>query len=176
VPIIAMTASVLEGERERCLAAGMDDFLTKPVDAADLEQVIRRWTAAPPSERFPAPPADPVLDPVLDPVRRRMLEELSKDGVTFFERTAASFRRRVGDQVAAIREAIAANDAHRLQSGAHQLKGSALNLGLPLVGATAARLEALGDAGRTTGAAELLAQLVEDVDRAVAALAEATAP
>jgi two-component system sensor histidine kinase/response regulator len=178
VPIIAMTASVLEGERERCLAAGMDDFLTKPVDAAALEQVVRRWTAAPTSERLPAPAAlaSPVPDPVLDPVRRRMLEELTKDGVTFFDRTAASFQRRVGDQVAAIREAIAANDAHRLQFSAHQLKGSAFNLGLPLVGATAARLEALGDAGCTAGATELLAQLVEDVERAVAALAEATAP
>ena len=174
VPIIAMTASALEGERERCLAAGMDDFLTKPVAAADLEQVIRRWTAGPTTEPAPAP-AEPG-PPVLDPDRRRMLAELSKDGVTFFDRTAASFRARVGDQVTAIREAVAAQDAQRLQFCAHQLKGSALNLGLPLVGATAARLEALGDAGRTSGAEGLLDQLVDDVDLAVTALQEATAP
>jgi two-component system sensor histidine kinase/response regulator len=172
VPIIAMTASVLEGERERCLAAGMDDFLTKPVDPGDLERVVRRWAAPAAPEQLPAPSA--LVSPVLDPVRRRMLEELSKDGVTFFDRTAASFRARVGDQVAAIREAIAAEDAYRLQFSAHQLKGSAFNLGLPLVGATAARLESLGDAGRTAGAHELLDRLVGHVERAVEALQEAT--
>lgn len=58
---------------------------------------------------------------------------------------------------------------------AHQLKGSAFNLGLPLVGATAARLEALGEAGRTAGAEDLLDRLVDDVAQAVAALQEATA-
>jgi len=82
---------------------------------------------------------------------------------------------RVDDQVLAIRSAVAAGDGSALQQSAHQLKGSALNLGLPLVGATAARLEALGDAGTTAGGEDLLAELVREVDRAVAALQEATA-
>ena len=44
VPIIAMTASALQGERERCIESGMDDFLTKPVDSARLQRVMRQWT------------------------------------------------------------------------------------------------------------------------------------
>jgi two-component system sensor histidine kinase/response regulator len=176
VPIIAMTASALEGERERCLAAGMDDFLTKPVDAADLERVIRRWALDRPTGRdTPATPPEPPAAPVLDEARVQMLEELKKDGVSFFERTATSFLSRVDGQVRAIRDAVDSGDAAALQGSAHQLKGSALNLGLPLVAAAAARLEALGDAASTTGTAPLLDELSAEVERAIAALREATA-
>jgi PAS domain S-box-containing protein len=188
VPIIAMTASALEGERERCLAVGMDDFLTKPVDARDLEQALRRWTGAPtttgpdsrrasdsPDPEAPTPHLDEPPADVLDHVRIRMLDELRKDGVSFFERTATSFTARVPDQVLAIRTAAAADDAAALVASAHQLKGSALNLGLPRVGATAARLETLGDTGTTAGSAGLVDALALEVERAVSALAEATA-
>ncbi|MCW2794470.1 MAG: sensor hybrid histidine kinase [Nocardioides sp.] len=171
VPIIAMTASALEGERERCLEAGMDDFLTKPVERAQLEAMMRLWargeTAAGPTPE--GAPDEPGPD-VLDRSRVQMLDGLVKDGVSFFERTAASFLSRVGEQVQAIRDAVLARDAAGLTAAAHLLKGSALNLGLPLVGAAAARLEELGDEGRTDGAAEPLLQLAHEVDRAVAAL------
>jgi two-component system, sensor histidine kinase and response regulator len=173
VPIIAMTASVLEGERERCLASGMDDFLTKPVDPADLERVIRKWTDGTTGiER--AAPRSRTASSVLDPDRRAMLTELTKDGVSFFDRTAASFLARADDLVATIRTAVLAHDPAGLRAGAHQLKGSALNLGLPMVGAAAARLEALGDSGSTAGAEDLLDELVDEVDRAVAVLQQAT--
>jgi PAS domain S-box-containing protein len=148
VPIIAMTASVLAGERERCLDAGMDDFLTKPVDSAELERVIRRWTrvdtpAAPgtgPVEASHAAENGAPTWEVLDPERVRMLDELKKDGVSFFQRTAESFVHRIDEQLDAIREAIEAKDANRLFTSSHLVKGSALNLGLPLVAEAAARI------------------------------------
>jgi HPt (histidine-containing phosphotransfer) domain-containing protein len=184
-----MTASALEGERERCLAAGMDDYLTKPVDAGEVDRVLRQWAglsavvpagARDPAQRArtedaPGPVRDRVLDRVLDRERIELLDELRKDGVSFFERTAASFMGRVGNQLLAIREAVDRGSAMSLLTSAHQLKGSALNLGLPRVAEAAAELEALGIAGHTGGAEPLLAELTSEIEVAVAALQRATA-
>ena len=194
VPIIAMTASALEGERERCLLVGMDDFLTKPVDPTALEEVVRRWTR-PQEQRAEAPGApepvperesepesepgsEPVAQdgaepepPVVDDVRRQVLDELVKDGQSFFDRTARSFSGRIDEQVAAIRDAVDARDANRAFTASHLVKGSALNLGLPRVSAVAAALEAHAHAGRTDEAEPLLVELEAEVARAVDELA-----
>ncbi|NHC25175.1 response regulator [Nocardioides sp. IC4_145] len=211
VPIIAMTASALEGERERCLAAGMDDFLTKPVDPGDLDAVLHRWTgpqAAPPggpagrsgptaaalagtgssdgagdpeSARDRSAPPDPAelagrsrpTGPVLDPARVRMLDELRKDGVSFFVRTATSFVGRIDEQVAAIHDAVRTGDANRTFTSTHLVKGSALNLGLSRVAEVAQRMEDHAEAGTTAGMTGLLADLDREVAAAVSALRDA---
>ncbi len=179
IPIIAMTASALEGERERCLAAGMDDFLTKPVDPPQLARAIFRWVpaaragTAPPVAPGPDGESAPLADPVLDLDRVAMLSELVKDGVSFFERTRMSFLARIDLTLAEIRTAVGDADAERTVATAHQLKGSALNLGLTQVGLAAGAVEAYAETGSVDDIGPLVERLAVAVVAGVDALVSA---
>ena len=191
VPIIAMTASALEGERERCLDAGMDDFLTKPVDPTQLEEVVQRWTkrsgpvfdvrtgeqptraVAPGGSHAavaPSPAPEEADLPVVDEERRQVLAELVKDGESFFDRTARSFVGRIDGQVRDIRSAHRKGSAHETFTSSHLVKGSALNLGLPRVSAAAAAIEAQAHTGSLSGVQEMLDELDREVATAVTEL------
>ncbi|HSE08085.1 MAG TPA: response regulator [Nocardioidaceae bacterium] len=168
IPVLAMTAAAVEGEREKCLAAGMDDFLSKPVDPEALGAVLRRWLS--PDGREPTATVT-TRDPhegVLDHDRLDMLRDLDPGNTSYLDKAIANFVARVPESVHAIRTATAAHDHDGLTQAAHRLKGSALNLGLPTVGHLAHELEMLGDSGSTTGAGDVLADLEAALSRSVA--------
>ena len=189
IPIIAMTASALSGERDRCLEAGMDDFMTKPVDPASLARLVSHWAPAAQGTDGPEPlrgdagtsspataperPSRPE-PPVLDHERVEMLRELVRDGVSFFDRTRTSFLSRVDSTVAAIRTARDARDLEQVAFVAHQLKGSALNLGLSRVGSAAGQVEDAAAAADDTATAREIQALERALIDGVAALGEAT--
>ena len=131
-PIIAMTAAAVEGERERCLEAGMDDFLTKPVDPARVAETFEKWLR-------PAPSYTDRLD-----IER--LDELRgldnpDDGTSYVDRAISNFLGGVEDQAATMRAAAASRDAEQLRAAAHRLAGAALNLGATSLGEGARALE-----------------------------------
>ena len=173
VPIIAMTASVLAGERDRCLEAGMDDFLTKPVDPAALGRALASWSPHGDAGRTPtpAPSSDPAPAPVLDHERVEMLSELVRDGVDFFQRTRASFLGRIADTMTALDAAVVCADLAEVTAVSHQLKGSALNLGLTQLGNAAAQVESVSSAGNLAALQESVARLRLAVSEGVDALA-----
>ena len=109
------------------------------------------------------------MNDIVDLERMRMLDSMRRDGTSLFERASANFTAHAPGQLEEIRAAVAAEDASALVATSHKLKGSAANLGLPLVGDAAFALENLGD---TEGADELLTRLADELDRGLSALAE----
>ena len=174
IPVLAMTAAAVEGEREKCLAAGMDDFLTKPVSPDSLGAMLHRWLDAT-ENPGPTPvtegtgvPGSQLGARSLDTERLDMLRDLDPGNTTYLDTAIANFVGRATEAIAAVRGAVAADDHAALIYAAHRLKGSALNLGLTSVGHWAYELERLGDSGATSGASALLESLekslVEGID------------
>jgi CheY-like chemotaxis protein/HPt (histidine-containing phosphotransfer) domain-containing protein len=180
MPVIAMTASVLPGDRERCFEAGMDDFLTKPIDVGLLESTLARWVRGEASTTVGgashAKPQEVVSeeDPtgLLDLDRIRMLHGLKPGDQSFFEKFSETFVARVAGDVAAIEATIRDGDHPRLAMAAHSLKGSAQNLGAAEVGRACQALEDAGDRHDITDAPGLLLELRRQVDLTVLALRE----
>jgi HPt (histidine-containing phosphotransfer) domain-containing protein len=154
----------------------MDDFLTKPVDPTRLFRVLQKWAdgdrTTPTTNTTTRTAREQSMNDIVDLDRMRMLDAMRRDGTSLFERASANFTAHAPGQLAEIRAAVDAADATALVATAHKLKGSAANLGLPLVAEAAFALENLGDTGTTDGADELLARLADELDRGLAALAE----
>ena len=147
VPVIAMTAAAIEGERDRCLAAGMDDFLTKPVDPLALGEALARWTGQEPDEPVAAPPSGPDgAAGVLDEDRLTMLVEVDPDSTEYLQRAIGNFLRGWPEALAGVQRALDDADADEAFRLLHRLAGGALNLGV-LAGEDVRALEERARAG-----------------------------
>ena len=172
--IIAMTANALDGDRERCLAAGMDDYISKPVRQETLSAVIGRWLVDRSASCQLADSSEPTPDASAIVIDTNVIAELrglqSSTNPEFLNHLIGLFIEETPHRLAAIRTALANANPEALAHEAHALKGSSAHLGATRMHALCEILEEQGCAGSITGAQALLSVLEEEFARVRKAL------
>ncbi len=160
IPVIAMTAYAMRGDREKCIEAGMNDYVTKPIQPRELAEALERWLGK--TEAHPEAEAEALAQ---DPDQaRRIFDEAGLIDRLMGDRDlarsiAASFIDEASRQIAGLLESVERQDFATARRHAHSLKGSSANLGAELLRETASAIEAHYRDNENAQAAALLPEL-----------------
>ncbi len=195
IPIVALTAHAMAGDRERCLAAGMDAYVSKPLDRERLFEIIDRLLSAQPATGEGTEGSNPPSDGVSRPAQERpapqsaatdavgpqtppdglidagaLLSRVDGDRELLCE-LISLFLQDTPRRLAELRAALAKRDCRAVEHAAHSIKGSVSNFAAAAGVDAARRLEGMGRSGDLTGGDRAFATLVEEIERLSRALA-----
>ncbi len=167
IPIIAMTAHAMKDDRQRCLDAGMDDYITKPLKTEELRVMVDKWAT-----RNDEPKTPPALEAMNDPRslswaapldRQKAVEFLGDEELV--EEVVAVFMDTIPKMLSDIESAVQEVDMKQLQLTAHSLKGAASNIFAEPIRKTAEKLEFMGRDGNSADTEETLNELQSQIAR-----------
>ena len=171
--IVAVTASAMTGDREKCIAAGMDDYLAKPLEPESLSRVLDRWLRPVPMEpaAVPSGPSAPqrAETPVFD--REALLQRLMGNR-TLMNRVTETFLESAPAYVSNLRTLAAEGNAPAARREAHTLKGAAATVSAPRLRGLALEAEQAAAAGSWGAVDGVLPKLEEELERLRAAIAD----
>jgi HPt (histidine-containing phosphotransfer) domain-containing protein len=171
----------MQGDRERCLKAGMDDYIAKPIQQKELIETIEHWLrAAEPGRSTNDPSAESQPNPsgpepdAPDVFRWSELMDRLMDDAELGRIIITGFLDDIPEQIAKLKQFVQSGDTAGATRQAHTIKGASANVGAPALRGAAAALEEMGHAGDLPGIAEGVPRLEEEFQRLKSVLTEMT--